>query len=1042
MQTRDSSPDAQLSRQLAFQRDLARRLAVEVRLLREELEAVYASPAWRISSYYRLWLRRMQHRWPAAHRAWAWAANRAVRLLAGGAQPASPADGGPAPEQDSLSYQEWIAAAEPSESELELQAELAVNLAYRPCISVLLPVYRVSGEILRACVDSVLAQSYDRWQLCIAHGDPDDSRARGYLAGLAAADSRVRVKFLESNLGIAGNTNAALELATGDFIALLDHDDALAPFALFEVARAINDHPEADFLYSDKDRLTADGRRRFWPFFKPDWSPHLMLSENYVTHLCAVRTELARRVGGFRPPMDGAQDWDFYLRVTRETNRIAHIPKVLYHWRVIQASSATGMEAKPYAVEARQRCLAADLVARGWKASATVGSDGGVRLKWDRNELPAASIIAVAPETADAQLRPRLAKLAGTVRGGKVQFVAALRGEPGQVSPPWTAISAAAEESLAELLNRAAREASGEILVFADPGLSGEDGWLEELLGWFEDPAVGVVGAKLLDPLTGRIRHMGIVFDSSGRAAELFGGMAEGTEEPFGSGHWYRDVLGVSGACLAVRRSDFLRVGGFREDPLYHPRLDLDLCLRLRLELGLGVVCTPFARLWQSERSALEIPVRSSAEQAARARFRAAFPEGDPFFNSNLEQRKGSLQLRLPSKEADHGAEELVFPANAPLPFDFTATDLERSRTACSGPPLGELRSLVWITPQVPPAQYGGIYTILRFADYFRRAHGTQSTFVFQPPAEEWLMRRRIRAAFPELAEHCKIVILPPPFQLDDLGPADAGMATEWRTAYTLLRYNQVRRKFYFVQDDESLFHAAGASSALADETYRFGFLGLCNSIGVRDRYALRGGVCEHFDPCVDTALFYPSEAAGRAGRSGPLTVFWYARPSYPRNCFEILADALRLLKQRMGGRVRIVAAGEDWDPRDWNLEGAVTNLGLLTYRQTAALYRTCDAGVVSMMTCHPSYIPLELMASGALVVSNRNPHTAWLLQHRVNSLITECSASCFADALEEALTDPELRTRLTSAALELIRERYSRWDEQAEKAYRFMISR
>jgi glycosyltransferase involved in cell wall biosynthesis len=143
-----------------------------------------------------------------------------------------------------------------------------------------------------------------------------------------------------------------------------------------------------------------------------------------------------------------------------------------------------------------------------------------------------------------------------------------------------------------------------------------------------------------------------------------------------------------------------------------------------------------------------------------------------------------------------------------------------------------------------------------------------------------------------------------------------------------------------------------------------------------------------------------------------------------------------------MGGGVRIVAAGEDWDPRDWNLEGAVTNLGLLTYRQTAALYRTCDAGVVSMMTCHPSYIPLELMASGALVVSNRNPHTAWLLQHRVNSLITECSASCFADALEEALTDPELRTRLTSAALELIRERYSRWDEQAEKAYRFMISR
>jgi len=545
----------------------------------------------------------------------------------------------------------------------------------------------------------------------------------------------------------------------------------------------------------------------------------------------------------------------------------------------------------------------------------------------------------------------------------------------------------------------------------------------------------------LLDPVTGRIRHLGIVFDSDGKAAELFGGMPEATEEPFGSAHWRRDVLAVSSACLAVRRSGFLKVGGFRQEPLYHPRLDLDLCLRLRLELGLGAVCTPFARLWQSEKSALEIPARSGAEQAARARFQAAFPEGDPFFSPNLEQRKGSLQLRLVSKDVDHGQEKLVFPANAPLPFDFTATDLERSRAACSGPPLGEVRSMVWFTPQIPPAQYGGIYTILRFADYFRRAHGTQSTFVFQPPAAEWLMRRRIRAAFPELAEHCRIAILSTPFQLDDLGSADAGMATEWRTAYTLLRYNQVRRKFYFVQDDESLFHAAGASSALADESYRFGFLGICNSIGVRDRYALRGGICEHFDPCVDTALFHPAQAAGRAGRSGPLTVFWYARPSYPRNCFEILADALRLLKQRMGSRVRIVAAGEVWNPKDWALEGVVENLGLLTYRQTAALYRICDAGVVSMMTCHPSYIPLELMASGALVVSNRNPHTAWLLQHRLNSLIAECSASCFADALEEALTDPELRTRLTSAALELIRERYSRWDEQAEKAYRFMVS-
>lgn len=1040
MPTMDSPPDAQLRRQLTVQRDLARRLAAEVRLLREELDSVYASPAWRISSYYRRWLRRMQHRWPTVHRVWAWAANHVVGLLSGRAHHSDSPPGTPQPEQDLLSYQEWIEAAEPSEEEIQLQAKLAANFAYRPCISVLLPVFRIPDEILRACVNSVLAQSYDRWQLCIAHGDPDDTNARGYLSALARADSRVQVRFLESNRGIAGNTNAALEMAAGEFIALLDHDDTLAPFALFELVRALNEHPEADFLYSDKDRLSADGRRRFWPFFKPGWSPHLMLSENYVTHLCAVRTELARRVGGFRPAMDGAQDWDFYLRVTRETNRILHIPKVLYHWRVTGTSSASGLASKPYAVQARQRCLAEHLAACGWKAGAIVGPDGGVRFRWDRGELPSASIVAVIPEI-ESNIWPRLSKLEKNTRAAPVEFLAVLGKATGAPRPPWKVIEAAANESLADMLNRAAGEAGGDILVFVDPGLSGEDGWLDELLGPLEDPAVGVVGAKLLDQRTERIRHMGIVFQPDGHPAELFGGMPESCEEPFGNTHWCRDVLAVSGACMAVRRSAFIQAGGFRKDPLYDPRLDLDLCLRLRVELGLNVVCTPFARLSQTGTSALEAPVRGCGERTARARFRAAFPDGDPFFNPNLHQRPGSLQLRLPLKEIEPRQHELVMPAHAPLAFDFTATELEQSRAACTGPPLQELRSLVWFTPEVPPAQYGGIYTILRFAEYFRRAHGSQSTFVFQPPADEWLMRRRIRAAFPELAEHCRIVILAPPARPEHLEPADAGIATEWRTAYTLLRYNQVRRKFYFVQDDESLFHAAGASSALADETYRFGFLGICNSVGIRDRYALRGGACEYFDPCVDTDLFYPTAAAGLDRRQEPLTVFWYARPSYPRNCFEILADALRLLKQRMGSGVRIVAAGEDWEPKVWGLEGVVENLGLLSYRQTAALYRSCDAGLVSMMTCHPSYIPLELMASGALVVSNRNPHTSWLLQHRVNSLVTECSASCFADALEEGLTDLALRTRLTSAALEMIRERYSHWDEQAEKIYRFMVS-
>jgi glycosyltransferase involved in cell wall biosynthesis len=354
---------------------------------------------------------------------------------------------------------------------------------------------------------------------------------------------------------------------------------------------------------------------------------------------------------------------------------------------------------------------------------------------------------------------------------------------------------------------------------------------------------------------------------------------------------------------------------------------------------------------------------------------------------------------------------------------------------------VGVVKKLTWFLPGFPYVFYGGVHTILRFADFFQRAHGVTSTFILPPPGEESVVRGRIAKAFPDLASASQILVPEGPSRLLDLEPADAGVATEWSTAYDLLRFNNVRRKFYFVQDDESLFYPAGSKSAFAEATCRFGFAGICNSIGVRDRYLTRGGTAEYFDPCVDTSVFNLRGRESEPRARDVSTLFCYMRPSHSRNCFELLADALRLVKSRLGKKVRILSAGADWGPKSYGLEGVLENLGLLGYRQTATLYRKCDAGLVMMMTCHPSYLPLELMACGALVISNRNPHTGWLLQDRVNCLLAEASPSRIADAVEEGLEDRGLRERLIQESHRLVLEQYSRWDEQAEKIYQYMCS-
>ena len=278
-------------------------------------------------------------------------------------------------------YAAWIAENEPSAAQLEQQKAASLTLGYRPLISVLTPVYNTPASILSATIRSLQEQTYDRWELILADGGSSRPETHETLLHFGTTDPRVRVVFLEQNGGISNNSNACLEAARGDFVALLDHDDIIPPFALFEVAQALNADRHIDFIYSDKDMCSEDGATRFGPLFKPAWSPDQMLSANYLTHFCVTRTNLAREIGGFRACTDGAQDWDYFLRVVERTSNITHIPRVHYHWRLWSSSVSSGIGAKPYALAAQVRSIEEHFARTGTKAKIELAADTTLHLR-------------------------------------------------------------------------------------------------------------------------------------------------------------------------------------------------------------------------------------------------------------------------------------------------------------------------------------------------------------------------------------------------------------------------------------------------------------------------------------------------------------------------------------------------------------------------------------------------------------------------------------------------------------------------------------
>ncbi|MFL5817582.1 MAG: glycosyltransferase family 4 protein [Conexibacter sp.] len=348
-----------------------------------------------------------------------------------------------------------------------------------------------------------------------------------------------------------------------------------------------------------------------------------------------------------------------------------------------------------------------------------------------------------------------------------------------------------------------------------------------------------------------------------------------------------------------------------------------------------------------------------------------------------------------------------------------------------------EIRSIQWFLPFFQHAYFGGVYTILRFADHFAREHGVESRFhVYDAPGVAREIGNKIGAAFPSLAD-ARVTspggsdhVAP-----EDLPPADAAIATLWTSVYAMLRYHHAPARFSFIQDFEPAFYAAGSAYALAEETYRLGIPGIVNTPGLAEVYRGYGNPAVSFVPAVDLHRYHPP---AERPADGPVRVFFYARPTSQRNAFGLGLAALAQVKERYGDRVDIVCAGEVWNPGAYGVADRIRNLGRLgSLDEVADLYRSCDVGLVLMLTKHPSYQPFEFMACGTATVSNRNPHTTWLLRDGENCLLAPALPTQIAERIGRLVEDRGLRERISATASAEIEG--FRWEGQIERVWRAM---
>lgn len=555
-------------------------------------------------------------------------------------------------------YEAWLARHKADKRVLRRQKH--ASFAQKPLISIVIPLYCTPLPYLKELIESVRRQSYENWQLCLADGSPDD-KAKEFLEKHYGREKRIVYQKLKENGGISANTNAAAELAKGEYLMFCDHDDTLEPDALYEIVKAIND-TDADVVYTDEDKVSMDGQHYFDPNFKPDFNLFRLRENNYICHIFVVRKSLTDETGMLRSEFDGAQDFDFILRCCEKAKKITHIPKVLYHWRCHMDSTAADPSSKAYAYEAGRKAIREHYQRMGIDAKVDMTERPG----WYRSHIkvqgnPMVSIIIPNKDhTDDLELCLFSMSRKSTYRNYEVLIVENNSEKEETFEyykklperyPKVRVLTWEKEFNYSAINNFAAEEAQGEYLLFLnnDVEILTPD-WIEEMLQNCQQENVAAVGAKLYYP-DDTIQHAGVVLGLGGIAGHIM--CRASREDPgyFGRMISVQEISAVTAACMMVKKSEFDSVKGF-DETFQVAFNDIDLCMKFRAA-GKKIVFTPYAELYHYEsksRGLEDTPEKQFRFDKEVKRFQEKWAQqlemGDPYYSPNLSVTEGDCSLR------------------------------------------------------------------------------------------------------------------------------------------------------------------------------------------------------------------------------------------------------------------------------------------------------------------------------------------------------------------------------------------------------------
>jgi GT2 family glycosyltransferase len=564
--------------------------------------------------------------------------------------------------RDEISYQAWYQMQCPSKVVLERQQRK--TFGKMPLISIVVPLYKTPEKFLCEMIESVRNQSYMNWELCLSDGSGVNSPISSILQDYQKHDARIKVISSDKTLRISANTNEALKLATGDYIAFADHDDLLAPDALYECVRVINEHSNLDVIYTDEDKVDMTGKEHFMPHFKPDFNLDLLRSMNYICHLFVVRRGIYQLVGELNSDCDGAQDYDFVLRCIEQAKHIYHIPKILYHWRAHKESTAENPESKTYAFEAGKLALERHYERLGISATVErIGTTGTYRTRYLMDSNPLVSVI-IPNKDHIAELKVCLKSLFevntytnlecvivenNSTKEETFSYYQEIQKQYPQVKViHWSGKGF----NYPAINNFGVQQAKGNYLLFLNNDAEVlHANCLEEMLSHCMRSEVGAVGAKLYYP-DDTIQHAGVIVGVRGVAGHAFLGAVKQDPGYFRRIQVVQDYSAVTAACMMVKRNVFEQVDGF-DEAFAVAFNDIDLCMKIR-EAGYLIVYTPYAQLKHYEsksRGAEDTPEKVKRFQSEielfMTKWKNFLEKGDPYYNPNLTLDKHDFSLAV-----------------------------------------------------------------------------------------------------------------------------------------------------------------------------------------------------------------------------------------------------------------------------------------------------------------------------------------------------------------------------------------------------------